>query len=240
MADRFNVSAASLRESLSGKAASAAMSVAIVSSLAGPQAAQAETVWPNTLTARLEALALLQTLNADLLSHDSATETLRRWCEDHRLGPATAITAERVHGPDKSADAAVLAALNAAPGEVVRYRHVRLACGERVLSEADNWYLPAKLTPEMNRELDESDTPFGVVVKGLNFHRHTLSAVLLAKPLAEGWDVAGVAPATGEAAGYAIPGQVIQHRAVLTNAAGEPFSVVVETYTDKVLPDRAP
>ena len=34
-----------------------------------------------------------------------------------------------------------------------------------------------------------------------------------------------------------VPHQVIQHRAVLT-AAGEPFSYVIETYTDKVLPDR--
>ena len=203
--------------------------------------ARAETVWPNTFTARLEALALLQTLNADLLSHDSATDTLRRWCADHRLDPAVQIKAERVHGQDKPADASVLAALNAAPGETVRYRRVRLACGARVLSEADNWYLPGKLTPEMNRQLDETDTPFGVVVKALGFHRHTQSAVLLAKPLNDGWDTAGsVATLDQDAKVFAVPNQVIQHRAVLTNAAGEPFSLVVETYTDKVLPDRAP
>jgi hypothetical protein len=29
--------------------------------------------WPNSFAARLEALALLETLNADLLAHDSAT-----------------------------------------------------------------------------------------------------------------------------------------------------------------------
>ena len=43
--------------------------------------------WPDTFTARLEALALLETLNGDLLSHDSATETLQHWCESHRLAP---------------------------------------------------------------------------------------------------------------------------------------------------------
>jgi hypothetical protein len=200
--------------------------------------AMAQTVWPSSFTARLEALALLQSLNADLLSHDSATETLRRWCADHHLSEAGPIVAERVRGEDKAPDAATLASLGAAPGEAVRYRRVRLACGGRVLSEADNWYLPAKLTPEMNQTLDASDTPFGVVVKPLDFHRRTLSAALLFSPLPEGWDVAG---ARGDAGGeLTIPHQVIQHRAVLTNAAGEPFSVVMETYTDKVLPDRAP
>jgi len=33
------------------------------------------TTWPGTFVARVEALALLQTLNAGLLSHDSATLT---------------------------------------------------------------------------------------------------------------------------------------------------------------------
>jgi hypothetical protein len=41
--------------------------------------------WQDRFTVRLEALALLQTLNADLLSHDSATLTLDRWCAAHRL-----------------------------------------------------------------------------------------------------------------------------------------------------------
>lgn len=198
----------------------------------------AQTAWPNTFKARLEALALLQSLNADLLSHDSATETLRRWCAEHHLAAASDILAERVIGEDKPADSEVRAALDAAPSDTVRYRRVRLACGERILSEADNWYLPAKLTPDMNRLLDQTDTPFGVVVKPLNFQRRTLSANLLFSPLPDGWDLGGPVPATGGA--LAIPHQVIRHRAVLSTETGGPFSLVVETYTDKVLPDRAP
>ncbi len=46
-------------------------------------------------------------------------------------------------------------------------------CGGHVLSEADNWYVPARLTPQMNRALDTSDTPFGAAVKALDFHRAT-------------------------------------------------------------------
>ena len=41
--------------------------------------------WSDTPLARTQALALLQTLNADLLSHDSATLTLERWCGAHRM-----------------------------------------------------------------------------------------------------------------------------------------------------------
>jgi hypothetical protein len=114
---------------------------------------------------------------------------------------------------------------------------VRLACGERVLSEADNWYLPDKLSSDMNRALDGSDTPFGLVVKDLGFHRRTLSASLLFSPLPAGWDLVRQASAPGD---LTIPHRVIEHRAILSNAEGVPFSYVVETYTDKVLPDRAP
>jgi hypothetical protein len=45
----------------------------------------ADIVWQESFTARLEALALLETLNAELLSHDSATLTLDHWCAAHRL-----------------------------------------------------------------------------------------------------------------------------------------------------------
>ena len=48
-----------------------------------------------SFTARLEALALLQTLNAELLSHDSATLTLDRWCAAHRLASPARIVADR-------------------------------------------------------------------------------------------------------------------------------------------------
>jgi hypothetical protein len=54
--------------------------------------------WPDSFVARVEALALLQTLNADLLSHDSATATLERWCDVHRLASPARIVAQRVPG----------------------------------------------------------------------------------------------------------------------------------------------
>jgi hypothetical protein len=190
--------------------------------------------WPDSFVARLEALASLQTLNAELLSHDSATATLERWCDVHRLATPARIVAQRVPGADRPPSEAQRRELGAAMDETVRYRHVKLMCGSVLLSEADNWYLPGRLTPEMNRQLDTSDTPFGRVVQALHFQRHTLSAQLLWRPLPEGWEMNpdAAAQTAGE---LQLPAALLQHRALLTLPDGTPFSEVVETYSGNVL-----
>lgn len=149
----------------------------------------ARPAWPDSFTARLAALALVQSLNAELLSHASATLTLDRWCAAHRLAEGSKILAERVTGQDKPADAAVRGVLKVGPDEEVKYRRVRLRCGERVLSEADNWYVPALLTEDMNKQLDSTDISFGRVVQPLSFRRQTLSARPLWQPLPAGWEM---------------------------------------------------
>jgi chorismate-pyruvate lyase len=207
--------------------------VAAVVTTAGASAAEPAS-WPNSFAGRLEALALLETLNADLLAHDSATLTLERWCGDHKLADPPRIVAKRVTDAVKPASADVRAALDVKPDEPLSYRRVRLKCGDHVLSEADNWYVPARLTPEMNHALETTDTPFGKAVAALHFRRHTLSADLLWRPLRQGWEI-GAAPAANEAGALAIPDHVLEHRAVLTTPDGAPFSEVVETYTGEVL-----
>ena len=207
--------------------------VALLLSVVVARAAQPAS-WPNSFVARLEALALLETLNADLLAHDSATLTLERWCADHRLADPPRIVAERVSDAVKPASADVRAALHVKPDEPLGYRRVRLKCGDHVLSEADNWYVPARLTPEMNHVLETTDTPFGKAVAAPHVRRHTLSADLLWRPLPNGWEMG--APAPSENAGaLTIPDHVLEHRAVLSTPDGEPFSEVVETYTGAVL-----
>jgi chorismate-pyruvate lyase len=190
--------------------------------------------WPDSLVGRLEALALIESLNADLLAHDSATLTLERWCADHRLADPARIVAERISGADKPASAEVREALDVKPDEPLGYRRVRLKCGDHMLSEADNWYVPARLTPEMNHVLETTDTPFGKAVTALHFRRRTLSADLLWRPLPQGWEM-GATPVSGEAGALAIPEHVLEHRAVLSTKDGAPFSEVVETYTSEVL-----
>ena len=77
-----------------------------------------------------------------------------------------------------------------------------------------------------------TQTPFGVVVASLRFQRRTLSSRLLFQPLPPGWEAAGELAFDGPATP---PPHVLQHRAVLQTPDGRPFSLLVETYTDRVL-----
>src|SRR5258708_10417388 len=74
--------------------------------LAALTPARAEAVgWPDDFLSRLEALALVQTLNAEILASRSATLTLEKWCGEHRLarGRQAKIGAPFVRGEAKAA-----------------------------------------------------------------------------------------------------------------------------------------
>jgi len=191
--------------------------------------------WANDFTARVEALALLETLNADLLSHDSATLTLDRWCDAHHLASPAKVVAERDKDANKDATAEQRRVLGVSATEPLRYRRVKLVCGAHVLSEADNWYVPSRLTPDMNHQLETSDIAFGRAVAALHFQRRTLSATLLWSPLPDGWEVKAAALPDAGAKTLPIPHEVLRHQAVLALPDGTPISEVVETYTGEVL-----
>jgi hypothetical protein len=195
--------------------------------------------WPDTFVTRVEAVALLQTLNGNLLSHDSATLTLERWCDLHRLASPARIVAVRVPDREKPASPEQRRELGVTSAEPIRYRRVRLLCGTVVLSEADNWYVPGRLTAEMNKLLDSTDMPFGKVVQALHFQRHTLSSTLLWTPLPDGWEMNPIPPSDASAL-LTIPTELLQHRALLTLPDGTPVSEVVETYTAGVLAFQVP
>ncbi|MGH8252972.1 MAG: hypothetical protein ACRES2_02960 [Steroidobacteraceae bacterium] len=203
-------------------------------SIAGDMHNDSANAWPDTFIARVEALALLQTLNANLLGHDSATQILGEWCREHELAADPHIVVQRVHDKQATASEERLRDLRVASDAEVRYRHVRLLCGSLVLSEADNWYVPARLTTAMNQQLDSTDAPFGAVVQELHFQRHTLSAKLLWQPLAPGWEMSANSRPP-PAARLVVPDRVLEHRAVLSLPDGTPISEVIETYTGNVL-----
>lgn len=215
-------------------AALAATAIVLGTQIAIAQEPSIGSQWLNTPASRVEALAVLQTLNANLLSNASATLTLDRWCAAHKLAPkGSKIVAQRVDRQGKPADEHIHELLTVGPGELIAYRRVRLVCGDRVLSEADNWYVPAKLTAEMNRALNTSDIAFGRAVQALNFTRTNLSAKLLWSPLSEGWDMDGLI--THKTSSLSLPPFLLEHRAILKLQDGTPFSALVESYTDKVL-----
>ncbi len=197
--------------------------------------------WPATPLARVAALAILQSLQAELLSHDSATLVLDEWCARHRLAPAgTKIVAERIRGQDKVITTEQRALLHVGDNEPIGYRRVRLRCGVHVLSEADNWDVPGRLTPAMNAQLESTDIAFGRAVQSLRFRRQTLSAQLLWSPLPVDWDSAAGRIPRARGDRLAIPDKVIENRAILTLPDGTPFSAVVETYRGEVLAFRPP
>ncbi len=189
--------------------------------------------WTDDPAGRRAAGDALRDFENALDSAASATQTLTRWCADHRMADPPIIRALPAGGRGKIANAEVRRLLQAGPREAVRYRGVNLACGDHVLSEADNWYRPGQLTPEMNGLLARTTTPFGAVVKSLNFRRRTLAVDWLFDPL--------TAPRQPPAAdgSLVLPRHLLRHRAVLVSGAGAPFSVVVETYTSDVLAFQA-
>jgi chorismate-pyruvate lyase len=195
--------------------------------------APARPAWQDSFVTRLEALALLQSLNADLLSHDSATLTLDRWCAAHHLADPATVTADRVHNVDGQPTAAQRELLHVGPAEPVAYRRVKLHCGAHVLSEADNWYVPSRLTPDMNQALEHTDVAFGRAIQALHFARHTLTATLLWRPLPEGWETQ--APSAPHPGPLEVPPYVLQQTAVLNLPDGTPISTLTETYTAEVL-----
>ena len=166
--------------------------------------------------------ALIAALQSRILAAHSATFALESWCADHKLAADPRLVAERLPVPDKPLTAAQRARLAIGPDEPVRYRRVRLACGGRVLSEADNWYVPARLTPEMNATLDGTRTPFGRVVRPLAPVRSTVEVR---------------SPRPGAEPGPTDP--LFEVDAVLSTGAGQPFCEVVETYLGSALPDAA-
>lgn len=170
------------------------------------------------LEAVRKAHAEIQALNAELLRQDSATLTLEHWCAAHNLAQPPAITARLLPGPHKPLPDDLRSQLNISAGQPIKYRRVQLSCGDRVLSEAENWYAPGLLTNAMNHALDSSDIPFGKVAAPLHFFRKTESVKQLWPPFST-----------------EIPYEVLQHRALLYREDGRPFSALIETYTNQVL-----
>nr|WP_244507537.1 hypothetical protein [Methylobacterium phyllostachyos] len=163
--------------------------------------------------------ALVADLRSRILASHSATLALESWCAEHRLAADPHLVAQRLPGPDKPLSVVQRARLDIGPDEPVRYRRVRLVCGDHVMSEADNWYVPARLTPEMNAALDQTRTPFGRVVRALAPVRRTV-------------EVRAPAPNIGPGPGDPL----FEVDAVLTTGAGQPFCEVVETYLGTALP----
>lgn len=150
-------------------------------------------------------------LSRHLRAARTATEALLAWCEERGLGHGP-ILAERARLPPPVVpDAQGLAELAPARGEPMQHRRVELRRGGLALVQADNWFVPTRLPPALQHQLASTDLPFGTVVAPLSPSRRT-------------YFVAG----SGEASLPA--GFVLEHRAVVLDAAARPLAVVRELY----------
>jgi len=188
----------------------------------------------DTYVGRLETLALIETLNVALLAGRSATATLEAWCASHHMAADAKIHARRVVGAAKVVSQDTRRRLELPDDASVKYRRVELLCGDHILSQADNWYVPERLTPEMSEILETTDRPFGYVVKDLAPRRQTIAADLLWRPLPEGFETQPP-PSDHPESDLSIPELLFEHRALLVKPDGQPFSEVVETYRRDIL-----
>lgn len=154
--------------------------------------------------------AVIEALAGRLLSGLSATAVLEAWCSE-REWPGASLLARCVPGSDRP----LLGErpFDLTPGESVSHRRVRLSWGEHALSEADNWYVPARLTPEMNRLLASTQEPFGRVVHPLAPTRRNGAVRML-------WSGGALKAGDG----------LFALSAVLSMPDGLPFCEVHETY----------
>ena len=207
-----------------------------------PVYAQEAVAWPDTFLNRLQLLALIQTLNAELLTSRSATFILERWCETHRLAAIPRISARLIQGLSKEPTIEQRQRLQVTDQESINYRRVELRCGNRVLSAADNWYVPSRLTAEMNRLLDSTDTPFGKAIESLEPYRRTIGVNQLWTPLPEGWEGENVSLPAATSGTLAIPDALFEHRAIVYSREHKPISEVNEFYQKQLLafPPRLP
>jgi chorismate-pyruvate lyase len=202
-----------------------------------PQAAAPAPAWRDTTTSRLASLALIQTLNAELLASNSATLTLQQWCAEHHLAEKPEIVAHRIDPDSQAPSATPREHLQVSAHELVRYRRVELSCGEHVLSVAENWYVPGRLTQEMNRLLATTQTPFGIVVRALSPHRETIAVNMLWSPLPPGWDssAAALTVHSDPDARLQMPAALFEHRAILYSAQHRPIAELHELYQRDLL-----
>jgi chorismate-pyruvate lyase len=178
---------------------------------------------PDADPRRLRAFALMQTLNAELLASRSATTTLRDWCAQHRLAATPEIVAEVLPG-SVPATSEQRARLMVKPEEPIRYRRVRLQCGTRTMSEAENWYVPGRLTADMNDQLDGSQTPFGRVIDSLEPYRRNFYMQVH-------WPFPG-----RDQPSSAAPATMFEHRAIVYSGSHQPLAEVREIYQSTALP----
>lgn len=157
--------------------------------------------------------ATLETFEATLARHDSATKALEEWCAVRGIATTPDVRAEKVTVPEDVPPPDLAERLKIDPHEPISLRTVRLNCGATTLSIAWNWFVPSRMAPGMADVLHSTDTPFGKVASPLSFRRIALKTM----------------------PGQVLPcpaGTIMTHRALLVLPDERPLAYVLECYTE--------
>ena len=150
---------------------------------------------------------LMEAWNRRLLDAPIATDELQHWCDEREGIPfGVKINATILPGSGTPLSPMDRRRLAIAADEPVAYRHVRLECMGILLSEADNWYVPTRLTADMQRLLAQTKTPFGAVIRPFRPRRQNRLLRM-----------------TGGAI-------LFEHEGLVTTADGKPLALVRERY----------
>lgn len=176
--------------------------------------------FPAVAAAPAEWKADLDRFDADLRASGSATAFLEQWmaARPGAAAPGPAVRVRLRAAPCRVMAPEAAERLGLAPETELAYRSVWLVRGGRILSGAENWYVPERLSPAMNQRLAEGYMPFGRVVRPLEPTRDTFAVERL-------WDGCGAA----------VPARLTRHRALMCDAGGRPLCVVSETYMRSIL-----
>ena len=168
-----------------------------------------------------------------LQSRATATAALMAWCRERR--PDDAETLSLAVLCDCAADPADYdGPLRLAARETLQYRRVRLAWGEQVISEAENFYVPQRLPEAMRAALHQGAKPFGAVVAELSPQRTTL-ALLTIDDLAKGGAAAARCRAQLADGGFDPAEAYALHLTALMSAGGVELAELREHYRRELL-----
>lgn len=143
---------------------------------------------------------------------------LERWC-------GRQVTAHRTAFAEKALPECHRRSLELMPRERTAYRHVRLVADGQILCEADNWYVPERLSAAMNDALERTNRPFGKVIAPLHPSRRVLSTKVL--------QGVGQRPSLMANDGGSHP--ALEHEALVMDGVGRALCIVHEIYMTKLL-----
>jgi chorismate-pyruvate lyase len=173
--------------------------------------------------------ALVRELSEHLLHASTATEALHTWCAARSLSAGPITVAKQA--PDRPCypDDDMLDELRLDRHERIGYRRVQLVRGQLVLSEADNWFVPDRLPPEVRELLETRNMPFGTAIAQLQPWRRTYF-VRFAE-LSAAWE------AGAEESSFVLsPAMtILEHKAVVLDRNRRPLAVVSERYRAALL-----